>query len=54
MSECVITYDSVATYAVSIMEFTDLVTHETSTFGGLFQSPPCRAALAEPILGRDR
>ncbi len=30
VSECVITYDDVPTYSVSIMEFTDgLVTHET-------------------------
>ena len=30
VSECVITYDSVPTYAVSVMEFTgDLVMHET-------------------------
>jgi hypothetical protein len=33
VSECVITYDGVPTYAVSIMEFSeDLVTHETQYF----------------------
>jgi len=55
VSECVITYDSVPTYAVSVMEFTDdLVTHETQYFADPFQAPPSRAALAEPIPGRDR
>jgi len=30
VNECVITYDGVPTYAVSVMEFSgDLVTHET-------------------------
>ena len=55
VSECVITYDDVPTYAVSVMEFTDdLVTHETQYFADPFQAPPSRAALAEPIPGRDR
>ena len=55
VSECVITYDGVPTYAVSVMEFTDdLVTHETQYFADPFQAPPSRAALAEPIPGRDR
>jgi hypothetical protein len=55
VSECVITYDSVPTYAVSVMEFTgDLVTHETQYFADPFQAPAWRAALAEPIPGRDR
>jgi hypothetical protein len=55
VSECVITYDGMPTYAVSIMEFTDdLVTHETQYFADPFQAPPWRAALAEPIPGRDR
>ena len=32
VSECVITYDGVPTYSLSLMEITDgLVTHETST-----------------------
>jgi hypothetical protein len=55
VSECVITYDGVPTYAVSIMEFTDdLVTHETQYFADPFQAPSWRAALAEPIPDRDR
>jgi hypothetical protein len=54
VSECVITYDGVPTYAVSVMEFTDaLVTHETQYFADTFQAPPWRAQLAEPIPGRD-
>jgi hypothetical protein len=37
------------------MEFTDdLVRHETQYFADPFQAPPRRAALAEPIPGRDR
>jgi SnoaL-like domain len=52
VSECVITYDSVPTYAVSVMEFADdLVTHETQYFADPFQAPAWRAALAEPIPG---
>ena len=55
VSECVITYDGVPTYAVSVMEFADdLVTHETQYFAAPFQAPAWRAALAEPIPGRDR
>ena len=55
VSECVITYDSVPTYAVSVMELTDdLVTHETQYFADPFPAPAWRAALAEPIPGRDR
>jgi hypothetical protein len=55
VSECVITYDGVPTYAVSVMEFTDdLVTHENQYFAEPFQAPAWRAALAEPIPGRDR
>ena len=55
VSECVITYDGVPTDSVSIMEFTDgLVTHETQYFADPFQAPAWRAALAEPIPGRDR
>jgi len=54
VSECVITYDGVPTYSVSIMEFTDgLVTHETQYFADPFQAPSSRAALAEPIPARD-
>jgi hypothetical protein len=55
VSECVITYDGVPTYSVSVMEFTDgLVTHETQYFADPFQAPPWRAALAEPVPGHDR
>jgi hypothetical protein len=55
VSECVITYDGVPTYAVSVMEFAgDLVTHETQYFADPFQAPSSRAALAEPIPGSDR
>jgi SnoaL-like domain len=54
VSECVITYDGVPTNAVSVMEFTDdLVTHETQYFADPFQAPDWRAALAEPIPGRE-
>jgi hypothetical protein len=54
VSECVITYDGVPTYSVSIMEFTDgLVTHETQYFADPFQAPSWRAALAEPIPSRN-
>jgi hypothetical protein len=50
ISECVISYDGVPTYSVSIMEFTDgLVTHETQYFANPFDAPKSRAALAEPI-----
>jgi hypothetical protein len=53
VSECVITYDGVPTYSVSIMEFADdLVTHETQYFADPFQAPSWRAALSEPIPGR--
>jgi len=55
VSECVITYDGVPTYSVSVMEFTgDLVTQETQYFADPFQAAAWRAALAEPIPGRDR
>ena len=55
VSECVITYGGVPTYSVSVMEFTDgLVTHETQYFADPFQAPPWRAALAEPMPGRNR
>jgi SnoaL-like domain len=55
VSECVITYDGAPTYSVSIMELThDLVTHETQYFADPFQVPSSRAAVSEPIPGRDR
>jgi SnoaL-like protein len=55
VSECVITYDGAPTYSVSVMEFTDdQVAHETQYFADPFPAPASRAALAEPIPGRDR
>ena len=54
VSECVITYDGVPTYAVSVMEFAgELVTHETQYFADPFHAPPGRAPLAEPIPAND-
>jgi hypothetical protein len=54
VSECIITYDGLPTYSVSIMEFADQhVTHETQYFADPFGSPPGRAALAESMPGRD-
>jgi SnoaL-like domain len=54
VSECVITYDGVPTYSVSVMEISDgLVTHETQYFAGPFEASPGRAALAESIPARD-
>jgi hypothetical protein len=53
VSECIITYDGVPTYSVSIMEFADdQVTHETQYFADPFQAPAWRAALSEPIPDR--
>ncbi len=50
VSECVITYDGVPTYSVSVMEISDgVVTHETQYFADPFPAAPNRAALAEPI-----
>jgi hypothetical protein len=55
VSEVVITYDGAPTYAVSVMEFTgDQVAHETQYFADPFKAPDSRAALAEPVPGRDR
>lgn len=53
VSECVITYDGVPTYSVSIMEFAyGHVVHESQYFADPFGAPPWRAALAEPMPGR--
>jgi hypothetical protein len=53
VSECVITYDGVPTYSVSIMEFADEhVVHETQYFADTFRAPAWREALAEPMPGR--
>jgi hypothetical protein len=53
VSECIITYDGVPTYSVSIMEFDDeFVVHETQYFADTFRAPAWRAALSEPMPGR--
>jgi hypothetical protein len=55
VSECVITYDGVPTYSLSVMEITDgLVTHETQYFADPFPAPPGRAALADSIPAREQ
>jgi hypothetical protein len=55
VSECVITYDGVPTYSVSVMQITDgFVTHETQYFADPFEASPSRAALAESIPADDR
>ena len=54
VSECIITYDGVPSYSVSIMEFAnEHVIHETQYFGSAFGAPEWRTALAEPMPGRD-
>ena len=53
VSECVITYDGVPSYSVSIMEFDhEHVVHETQFFADGFGAPEWRAKLAEPMPGR--
>ncbi len=53
-SECIITYDGVPSYSVSIMEFANgHVVHETQYFADPFGAPQWRMALAEPMPGRD-
>jgi hypothetical protein len=53
VSECIITYDGVPTYSVSIMEFAEEhVVHETQYFADPFGAPGWRADLAEPMPGR--
>ena len=55
VSQCVITYDGVPAYSLSVMEIADgLVTHETQYFADPFQASADRAALAEPIPADDR
>jgi hypothetical protein len=54
VSECIITYDGVPTHSASIMEFSHAqVVHETQYFADPFSAPAWRAALAEPMPGRD-
>ncbi len=53
VSECVITYDGVPTYSVSVMELTGgFVAHETQYFADPFDAAPGRAGLAEAIPDR--
>jgi SnoaL-like domain len=55
VSECVITYDGVPTYSISVMEIADgFVAHETQYFADPFPAAPGRAALAEPIPAGDQ
>jgi hypothetical protein len=54
VSECVITYDGVPSYSVSIMEFANgYVAHETQYFADAFGAPAWRTALAESMPGRE-
>src|SRR5580704_6643144 len=54
VSECVITYDGVPSYSVSIMEFAlSYVVHETQYFANAFGAPEWRIALAVPMPSRD-
>jgi hypothetical protein len=49
VTEFVLTYDSVPSYAVSIMEFREgLVANETQYFADRFEPAPSRAHLVEP------
>jgi hypothetical protein len=53
VSECLIAYDGVPSYSVSIMEFDhEHVVHETQYFADPFGAPEWRAELAEPMPGR--
>jgi hypothetical protein len=53
VSECVITYDGVPSYSVSIMEFDhEHVVHETQYFADAFGAPERRTKLAVPMPGR--
>src|SRR3954452_19979116 len=53
VSECIITYDGVPTYSISVMEFAhEKVVHETQYFADAFGAPEWRTALAEAMPGR--
>jgi hypothetical protein len=53
VSECIITYNGVPSYSISIMEFAqESVVHETQYFADTFTAPASRAALAEAMPGR--
>lgn len=48
VTECVITYDGLPSYSVSVMEFLDgRVSRETQYFGEPFEAGPSRAHLVE-------
>jgi hypothetical protein len=50
ISEFILTYDDIPSYAVSIMEFREgLVAHETQYFGDRFDPAPSRAHLVERV-----
>lgn len=54
VSECVITYDGVPSYSVSIMEFVgNEVVHETQYFTNSFGAPENRVGLSEAMPGRE-
>ena len=54
ISECIITYDGVPTFSVSIMEFEHQhIVHETQYFASAFGAPEWRVSLAEPMPGRE-
>jgi hypothetical protein len=53
VSECIITYEGVPTYSVSVMQFAqEKVVHETQYFADTFGAPAWRIAIAEPMPGR--
>ena len=53
VSECIISYDGVPTYSVSVMEFAgDEIAHETQYFADPFGAPEWRMTLSEPMPGR--
>jgi hypothetical protein len=55
VSECVISYDGVPTYSVSVMEFVEgVVARETQFFADPFPAPESRGALAQAIPDRRR
>jgi len=50
ITEFILTYDGIPSYAVSIMEFREgLVAHETQYFGDRFDPAPSRAHLVERV-----
>ncbi|MCU1414955.1 MAG: hypothetical protein JWN80_2295, partial [Microbacteriaceae bacterium] len=50
VSECIISYDGVPTFSVSVMEFADgRIAHETQYFADPFEAPASRAKLAESM-----